>query len=585
MKTICAVILTFAIASVAFFPAHSNGHVAGAATPASFKPGEVIVKLKQAENAANENKNERAVSLLRFVSPVSSGAGQTAITPFVSPGLNSKLDQIVRNRGIDRLFVFKLDPSIDVQTAVNQLRERDDVEYAEPNYLIKLATVPNDPRFSEQWALMNLGIGVLDSPSTLNADIKAYLAWDVTPGAPDVVVAVTDTGVDAGHPDLQGSIYTNPGEIPDNGIDDDKNGYIDDVHGFNVADQNGDTTDAVGHGTQMAGLIAARLNNETGIAGISQSKILPVRFFKKTGPAPEDYDATVADAARALLYSIAGGASIINASWRTLLAPDSVTPEDAQALRDAVGATDDAGVLLVCIAGNEGFNNDYSKVYPGAYALSNEIVVAASDFNDDIWHPPYNPYFIQSGFGKNSVHLAAPGLSVLTTLARGECLECSTSDNPADWYGRADGTSVSAAIVSGVAALVKSHYPSDSAALIKKRILDGVQKLSVLEPLVITGGRVDAAGALAVSITIVPPVLTKLKYKKGSQKLILTGEKIQEGVHVVVGSRAFSARLTSSDGTSLKLKVPASNFPEGVAVPVRLRNPDGGESQAIIYTR
>ena len=102
----------------------------------------------------------------------------------------------------------------------------------------------------------------------------------------------------------------NPGEIPNNGIDDDHNGYIDDVHGYNVADQNGDTTDAVGHGTFMAGIIAAEMNNNIGISGICQSKILPVRFYKRYGPDPGQFSASVADGARALVYSIAAGATI-----------------------------------------------------------------------------------------------------------------------------------------------------------------------------------------------------------------------------------------------------------------------------------
>ncbi len=141
----------------------------------------------------------------------------------------------------------------------------------------------------------------------------------MTKGNPDVIVAVTDTGIDINHPDLAQNIYTNPLEIPDNKIDDDHNGYIDDVHGFNVANMNGDVTDIVGHGTQVSGIIAAQADNNVGIAGVTQSKILPVRFFRKTGPNPGEYDATVAEAARALIYSVAAGASIINASWRSLV--------------------------------------------------------------------------------------------------------------------------------------------------------------------------------------------------------------------------------------------------------------------------
>ncbi|HSO75648.1 MAG TPA: S8 family serine peptidase, partial [Blastocatellia bacterium] len=324
------------------------------------------------------------------------------------------------------------------------------------------------------------------------------------------------------------------------------------------------------------------INNNIGIAGVSQSKILPVRFFTKTGTHPEDFDATVADGARSFIYSIVAGASIINASWRTYLTPEDVPEEAARALQDAVSAANDAGVLLVCIAGNEGFNHDFSKIYPAAYQMPNQIVVAASDFSDEMWHPPFNPFLINSGFGKNTVHLAAPGVSVLTTRARGDCALCTTSEDAADWYARADGTSVSAALVSGVAALVKSKYPNDNAVLLKRRILAGVDVLALLEPYLITGGRLNAAGALTAVITTSRPVLASVKYKPGSGKLFLFGSDIERGATVVVGSTGYPIKVKPAKLLAL---VPQSAFPSGVAVEIRLRNPDGGESQPLTFTR
>jgi subtilisin family serine protease len=331
----------------------------------------------------------------------------------------------------------------------------------------------------------------------------------------------------------------------------------------------------------MSGIIAAEINNGIGVAGVSQSKILPVRFFKQVGTFPGDYDATVADAARALIYSIAAGASIINASWRTLLSVDSVPEEYARALQEAVAATDDAGVLLVCIAGNEGYNNDFSKVYPGAYQMANEVVVAASDFNDEIWH---FGYFIQSGFGPNTVTLAAPGVSVLTINARGKCQLCSDSTNPDDWYVRGDGTSLSAAYVSGVAALVKSKYPNDNALMIKQRLMKGVEVTPNLRDYVLTSGRLSALGALTarVEINITPPVLTEFNYKGGSEKLFVYGTGIQKGVRVIVGTTGYS---TKRKGDGYLARVPKSAFPGGIAVPIKLRNPDGGVSQPLTLTR
>jgi subtilisin family serine protease len=548
-------------------------------------PTDLIVKFKagsQANIAARFNQLGDSI-----------GQSASEIQPLVATSMvqtssaraDNRVGSIIQQRGLDRIFVLKPHPGADLETELKNLRSRSDVEYAEPNWKIELGGIPDDPDFWKQWSLRNLGFGVGQLPSTANADIKAYAAWDITPGSGNVVVAVTDTGFDATHPDMAGSLYINAGEIPGNGIDDDRNGYIDDVSGFNVAENNGDISDLLGHGTEMAGIIAARANNSVGIAGVSQSKIMPVKFFKRTGPDPDQFDATIGDAARALIYSVAAGARIINASWRTLMTPGDVTPAESQALSDAVAATDDAGALLVCIAGNEGFNLDFSRIFPASYLLQNQIVVAATDFNDEMWHPINLPFFLNTGFGKNTVHLTAPGVSVLTVLARGDCLGCSQSDNPDDWYIFADGTSISAAMVSGVAALVKSQFPNDSAVMIKQRILKGVQRIQTLESFVITGGRLDAAGALAVTLNIVQPVLTSARYKKSTEKLILRGSNIQRGVRVFVAGKGYDAKPKRPDLSEFKLTVPISELPSGVAVTIRLRNPDGGESGSLSFTR
>lgn len=550
----------------------------------NYARGEVIVKLKAgAHQLRSADNDQRLMSIARMAGDGSPANPAEQLSVHTS---NQRVNQIISDRGLDRVFVLKLDPGADVEKAVTDLRSRDDVEYAEPNYLIKLGTIiPNDPEFSLQWALLNNGIMLGDYATTRNADIKAYKAWDITLGSPEVTIALTDTGVDLTHPDLATNIYTNPGEIPGNGIDDDHNGFVDDVHGFNVADQNGDTTDAVGHGTQMAGIIAAEMNNNIGISGVCQSKIMPVRFYKRYGPDPTQFSATVADAARALLYSIAAGASIINASWSTVLDADLVSPEAAMALADAVKATNDAGALLVCIPGNEGYDLDYSKIYPASYGLPNQIVVAASDFNDEIWRPFDNPLMIQTGFGPNSVNLAAPGVSVLTTQARGNCFLCTQETDPSKWYTSASGTSVSAACVSGVAALEKSRYPGDSGVLLKRRLIEGVEVIDNLRSYVIGGGRLSAIGALTAQVNVAPPALQGVTYKKKKEKLFVYGFGMQEGVTVVVGQSPYPSKLQSDDGTACLARVPVVAFPQGTPVLIKLRNPDGGESTAITFTR
>ncbi len=583
MRKFFLTLLAMLLCIAAAFPApRASTRPAGVKT--DYAPGEIIIRLKpRAHDRLSAEGAEQYLTAARRIARATGARDAGGAEPLISGEQAAPVRSLVEKHGLDRSFVLKLSPDAQIDSVISELEASGEVEYAEPNYRIKVGTViPNDPRFFAQWALRNEGFPIDGFLSSQNADIKAYDAWSVTTGSSDVVVALTDTGVDFGHPDLARNIYTNPGEIADNGLDDDHNGYVNDVHGYNVAENNSDTTDIVGHGTQMAGVIAAEMNNNIGIAGVAQCKIMPVRFFKRNGPTPSEYDATVIDAARALLYSIAAGAKIINASWQTLLDPD-VVPEDAiRTLQDAVGATADAGALLVCIAGNNGFILDYSKVYPAAYGLPNQIVVAASDYGDLIWHEQYYPYQVLSGFGPTTVHLAAPGVSVLTTAARGNCDSCVDSQDPEDWYVRADGTSVSAATVSGVAALIKSVHPNDTGILIKRRILEGVEVVPTLEQYVIRGGRLSAAGALAVQPVVSHPTLTRIKFKAGGGKMLLFGNGILPGVRVIVGKKGYAAELK---GDSWLARVPKTELPRGVAIDIRLVNADGGESQTLRFTR
>jgi subtilisin family serine protease len=314
---------------------------------------------------------------------------------------------------------------------------------------------------------------------------------------------------------------------------------------------------------------------------------MPVRFFRKTGPNPAQFEATVVEATRALVYAAAAGAHIINASWRSLGSVDSVTDDQLSLLQDAVYATGDAGALLISIAGNEGYNNDNVKVYPGAFQMPNQIVVAASDFNDQIWRDTFYPYSLHSGYGPKTVAVAAPGVSIISITPHGNCLLCSQSDDPLNWYTHADGTSLSAAFVSGVAALVKARYPNDNAFMLKARILKSVDVLSQLAPFVSTSGRVNALGALTVQVqlTITPPVLNKVKFKVGKGKLTVIGASFQKGLRVIVGNKGYSPISQEDDNTAAVVKVPKTTFPAGVAVPIKLHNPDGGESQTIMLTQ
>ncbi|MEE8599353.1 MAG: S8 family serine peptidase, partial [Dehalococcoidales bacterium] len=273
-----------------------------------------------------------------------------------------------------------------VEEALEIYRNDPDVEYVEPNYYrYATATTPDDTFFSDLWGLNNAG----------DTDIDAPEAWDITQGNSNVVVAVLDSGVDYNHPDLFNNMWTNSGEIAGNGLDDDGNGKIDDVRGWDFVDDDNDPIDSDDHGTHVAGTIAAVGNNGTGITGVSWSaQIMPLRFLDAFG------SGSVAGAIEAIDYAIDNDANIINASY------GSYTFSTAE--RDAIVRARDAGILFVAAAGNDSWNNDsLTKHYPSSYDLDNIIAVAATDQNDNLAS--------FSNFGATSVDVAAPGTNIFSS--------------------------------------------------------------------------------------------------------------------------------------------------------------------------
>jgi alpha-tubulin suppressor-like RCC1 family protein/subtilisin family serine protease len=381
-------------------------------------------------------------------------------------------------------------------TAVASLRARGDVVYAEPNYIRRKLATPNDPHFASQWALRNTG----QPQGTAGADIDAEPAWNTTTGGGDVVVGVVDEGVDINHPDLQANVWTNPAEVPGNGVDDDGSGFTDDVHGWDffhndatVFDakgsfSDGDDTDA--HGTHVAGIIGAAGNNGQGVAGVNWNvKLLPLKILGREGEAPAP--ATVLETVRAYgyaktlrdLYSQTGGAR--GANLRVLNNSYGGYGE-SQAERDAIRALGDSGVLFVVASGNDGRSNDRTPVFPAGYNEPNVITVGATTRYD---HPA-----VFSNYSPRHVHVGAPGEAILSTT-------------PGNTYAVADGTSMAAPHVAGVAALVVSANPSISVARLRAALLFGGDRLDSLTPYadffsmtgLVTGRRLNAAGSLAAA--------------------------------------------------------------------------------------
>ncbi len=361
-----------------------------------------------------------------------------------------------------------LPPGADVRTFLSAYRTDPRVEYAEPDYIVRATGTPDDPMFGSQWNLRNVG----QTGGTPGADINATRAWGVTTGQASTRIAVIDTGVDYNHPDLAANIWTNPGEIPGNGIDDDGNGYVDDVHGYNFVNHNGNPMDDNGHGTHVAGTIGAIGDNGVGVVGVNwHVQIMPLKFLDASG------SGTVSGSIAALNYAVANGASLSNNSWGG--------GAYSLALHDAIAAAGAQGHIFVAAAGNNGANTDTAPYYPASYDLANIVSVAASDASDQLAG--------FSNYGPVSVDLAAPGVNILSTLRGGG-------------YGTMSGTSMAVPHVTGVLALVRGQHPQWTSNQVIAQVLSTVDPLASLSGKTVTGGRLNAARAVGGDLT--PPTVT-----------------------------------------------------------------------------
>jgi subtilisin family serine protease len=327
--------------------------------------------------------------------------------------------------GMQRLTVTS---GASVPEVIAQLASDQAVELVEPNYKVyafeaSRSVEPNDLAWPTLW-----GMNKIQSPA----------AWVQTTGSDQVLVAVIDTGVDYTHRDLAPNIWTNPKEIH-NGKDDDGNGIVDDVHGarFCGSEPSGDPRDDQGHGTHVAGTIAAAGDNRHDVVGVAwRVKVMALQFLCADG------SGNTADAVRAIEYALLNGAQVINASWGSRAR--------SRALEEAVREADRQGVLFVAAAGNEGMNNDMVPSFPASYPLPSVLAVTATDWNDNLAD--------FSNFGQRSVSIAAPGVSILSTV-------------PGDRLTFMNGTSMATPHVTGCAALLKARNPSLLAQGLKSVLL------------------------------------------------------------------------------------------------------------------
>ncbi|MDP7011544.1 MAG: S8 family peptidase [Verrucomicrobiota bacterium] len=347
-------------------------------------------------------------------------------------------------------------------TRMKVLQGTGTLEAIEPDYLLTHTATPGDAGYNQGWlwGLHNTG----QNGGTAGIDIGATKAWDTTTGSSNVIVAIIDTGVRYTHQDLEGQMWINSGEIPGNGVDDDNDGYVDNVHGIDVINNDGDPMDDNSHGTHCAGTIGARANNGHAHVGVAwQVRLMACKFLSGDGWG------YTSGAIECIDFAVSNGAKVLSNSWGG--------GGFSQGLYDSIASARDAGVVFVAAAGNSGQDTDSSPQYPSAYDLENIIAVAAIDRNGQLasW----------SNYGHTTVDLGAPGVDIFSSVA--------DSDSS---YSSYSGTSMATPHVSGVAALLFANDNTLSVSKIKAQLLNTSVLLDDLRDRTVSSGLVNAANAL-----------------------------------------------------------------------------------------
>ena len=340
----------------------------------------------------------------------------------------------------------------------------------EPDLMLSIDATPNDPSYGSLWGLNNTG----QNGGRVDADIDAPEAWELAKGSASLVTAVIDTGVLYNHPDLAANMWKNPGETPGDGVDNDGNGFVDDVFGYDFKNNDADPADDHGHGTHCAGTIAGVGDNGTGVTGVNWTgKVMALKFLGADGYGDSSDGIRAINYATKMKTQYGVDVRVTSNSW----GGDAWSQE----MEDAIAASGNAGMLFVAAAGNGGEDgigddNDVTPNYPSNYDLDNVIAVAATDRNDN------RASF--SNYGATTVDLAAPGVSILSTY----------KDNG---YANLSGTSMATPHVAGVATLAFSYNPGATASEVKTAILGGVDPIPAMSGKSVSGGRLNARRTLA----------------------------------------------------------------------------------------
>jgi serine protease len=403
------------------------------------------------------------------------------------------------------LYRVTLSPGQSVAEALTYYQGLPGVDYATPDYEVQLARTPNDPSYGSLYGMTKIG---------------APAAWDVSTGSANMVVAVIDTGVNYTHPDLAANMWRNPREIAGNGLDDDGNGYRDDIFGWDFANNDSNPMDDNGHGTHVAGTIGAVGNNSVGVVGVNWNvKIMALKFLSASG------SGNLSNAVLALNYAVANGAKVSNNSYGG--------GGFFAAMDTAVANARAAGHIFVAAAGNENNNNDVNPSYPAGYNYNNVISVAATDSADR------RASF--SNYGATSVDIAAPGVSILSTwLGTG--------------YNTISGTSMASPHVAGAAALVWSANPSLSYSQVIDRLYSSADVITGLNGLVAGSRRLNVGRAIGTPTPptdTTPPTVAALTFN-GTTSITSATITFSEAINASTFTAA-DVRFTAPNGSLIAI--------------------------------
>ena len=427
---------------------------------------------------------------VRAADPGSRSFAALAVTPLPVPGVElkeqfrfSKPTATIQRRGIavpsagsssfDISVLRITDPTAKRGQIIADLMASGQVEYAEPDFIMSATAIPDDSSFGTMWGLNNTG----QSGGVIDADIDAPEAWDITKGSEDVVVGVIDSGVRYDHPDLVDNMWRNPGETgldgfgqdkATNGVDDDSNGWVDDVYGIDCKNNDADPMEDNSHGTHVAGTIGAQGNNNNQVVGVNwEVSIMALKYLGSNG------FGSTSDAVQCLNYA---HDMKVNHGINILLTNNSYGGGGySMSMLDAIQSTQDAGMLFVAAAGNDLLDNDIVPHYPSSYDLDSIIAVAGTNRSD--------ARYTLSNLGSKSVDLGAPGQSILSTF-------------PVSGTATLSGTSMASPHVAGVAALLWADDPNRTWQQVKGLIMDTANPIPAMDGVTVTGARLNAYDAL-----------------------------------------------------------------------------------------